>query len=332
MFNLFKSFRQDNGAVVLMYHRVTDLPIDPWKLAVSPEHFEGQLTVMSKKYRVIDIDELLHQQKQGKIKNKTICLTFDDGYLDNYINAKPLLEKFNCPATFFISPYYLETQQVFWWDDLLNIILLSPELPKIINIRQGNHVFTRRVKEQKINPGQSKELKSWVWDQPYPTERCEIYMALWVFLRPLHITEINDCLKQLKASIGNLTETPAMDIAMSNEQLKDLVCNPLFKAGIHTMTHPALALHTKEEQQKELLTCKATLEQQLNQKFDIVAYPYGNFNDETLQVMQENHLSAGFTTQAQTITRNSDTYTLGRFQVSNQPSKDFEQQLKQWFR
>ncbi len=48
--------------------------------------------------------------------------------------------------------------------------------------------------------------------------------------------------------------------------------------------------------------------------------------------MQENHLSAGFTTQAQTITRNSDTYTLGRFQVSNQPSKDFEQQLKQWFR
>lgn len=332
MFNLFKAFQSESDAVVLMYHRITNLAIDPWQLAVSPEHFEVQLKVLYKKYRIIGVDELLHQLKLGKIKSKTICLTFDDGYLDNYLNAKPLLEKYNCSATFFIPPYFIKTQTAFWWDELLTLIMFSLELPKDITILAHQKVFRRRIGEQKLDAKKNQELKHWVWNQPYTTERCEIYMALWAFMQPLPIHVIQDCLAQLAVLINHPAKLSPDEKAMTIVQLQDLTVNPLFKAGIHAMTHPALAYHTKSEQEKELLNCKADLELHLNQNIAIAAYPYGNFNDDTLQVMKEQQIAAGFTTKAQTVNCGSNIYQLGRFHVTNQNKHEFELQLKQWFK
>jgi len=331
MFNLLKSIKNGSDAAVLMYHRITDSSVDPWQLAVSPQNFDGQLKVLNKNYRVIAVEELLHQLKLNKVKSKTVCLTFDDGYLDNYLNAKPLLEKYNCPATFFIPPYYIKMRKAFWWDELLTLILFSPKLPEYIYIRKGELSYKRQVTEKANMTSPKDNLDSWVWDQPYPTERCEIYMELWAILQPLPIDEIENCLAQLHASIAEPATVPLNDRAMSVAQLNDLTNNASFKAGIHTMTHPALAHHKKAEQEKELLTCKAELQDQLNQSTSVAAYPYGNFNEVTLQIMNENHLTAGFTTKAQLVNSKSDLFKLGRFHVTNQNQYDFEQQMKQWF-
>ncbi len=332
MFNLLKSFQSKSDVVVLMYHRVTDLAIDPWQLAVTPEQFEGQLKLLNKKYRVVSVEELLHHYHRGKIKSKTVCLTFDDGYLDNYLEAKPLLEKYNCAATFFIATYYIKAQIGFWWDELLKLIMFSPELPKDITIHVHQNKFHRRIKEQRINVEKNQELKYWVWNQAYPTERCEIYMALWAFLQPLPIHEILICLAQLTDLINQPAKLLQDERAMTHAQLKNLAANPLFQAGIHTITHPALACHSKFEQEQELLKCKVELETLLNQNINIAAYPYGNFNDDTLQVMKENQISAGFTTKAQTVNCDSNIHQLGRFHVTNQNQSEFEQQLKLWFK
>jgi len=37
-----------------------------------------------------------------------ICLTFDDGYLDNYVYVWPLLKKYNARATIFVSPAFVQ--------------------------------------------------------------------------------------------------------------------------------------------------------------------------------------------------------------------------------
>jgi hypothetical protein len=75
-----------------MYHRIDHVDSDPWELTVSPENFEDQLQVLTKRYRVVPVNELSAQLGKGAIRHKSICLTFDDGYRDNYLYAKPLLE------------------------------------------------------------------------------------------------------------------------------------------------------------------------------------------------------------------------------------------------
>ena len=115
-----------NKVAVLMYHRVADVEADPWQLAVSAENFEAQLKILKKRFAVISVDELGHQLSRKQVRQNAMCLTFDDGYVDNYTTAKPLLEKHHLPATFFISTYFLQNGQPFWWDELQEMIFSTP--------------------------------------------------------------------------------------------------------------------------------------------------------------------------------------------------------------
>jgi peptidoglycan/xylan/chitin deacetylase (PgdA/CDA1 family) len=90
--------------LVLMYHRVADLKRDPWELAVSPENFEQQLALLRRKYDVITVPELARKLSTHSICSNSICITFDDGYSDNFHVAKPLLEKHECPQLFLSQP------------------------------------------------------------------------------------------------------------------------------------------------------------------------------------------------------------------------------------
>jgi len=65
---------------------------------------------------------------------------------------------------------------------------------------------------------------------------------------------------------------------------------------------------------------------------NILAYPYGDYGDTTLAVVKKEKLAAAFTTCGQTVTRRSDLFRLGRFQVMNWNGEEFERQLRAWFK
>ena len=92
---------------ILMYHGVSDVLED--SLYVSPENFEKQMRYLSsKKYKVISLDEYVQNIKDGKITPKrTVIITFDDGFEDNYTNAFPILADYEFPATIFIITDYV---------------------------------------------------------------------------------------------------------------------------------------------------------------------------------------------------------------------------------
>ena len=79
--------------LVLLYHRIINLDVDSQLLAVSPENFESQLRYLEKNFNVISYEELVDALKKDKLPSKSVCITFDDGYLDNLEVVKPLLEK-----------------------------------------------------------------------------------------------------------------------------------------------------------------------------------------------------------------------------------------------
>jgi peptidoglycan/xylan/chitin deacetylase (PgdA/CDA1 family) len=74
-------------------------------MTVGLEDFERQIRFLKKHYNILHPAELygwLHG-RDGAKGEKAVLITFDDGYEDNYLNALPILKKYDCPAIFFIS-------------------------------------------------------------------------------------------------------------------------------------------------------------------------------------------------------------------------------------
>jgi peptidoglycan/xylan/chitin deacetylase (PgdA/CDA1 family) len=97
-----------NSIPVLMYHHVN--PHDEDRFTVTPEVFEGQMAHLVKAgYKALSLDELYSFIKGELIlKQKAIVITFDDGWLDNYIYAFPVLKKYKLRATFFLITDWIE--------------------------------------------------------------------------------------------------------------------------------------------------------------------------------------------------------------------------------
>ena len=95
---------------ILMYHYLSTPPsgADRYRrdLSVSPELFEQHLAFLKEQgYQTITLDDLIYHLAQGKPLppgGKPILITFDDGYLDNYQHAFPLLQKYGFTGVFFV--------------------------------------------------------------------------------------------------------------------------------------------------------------------------------------------------------------------------------------
>ena len=105
---LLMSFYSKTPSIrILMYHRVCD-ERDYDQLIVSPQRFEQQMIYLKDNYDVISMDDALDIIDGEEISFNRIVLTFDDGYLDNLINALPILEKYNLPVCLFITTDFCE--------------------------------------------------------------------------------------------------------------------------------------------------------------------------------------------------------------------------------
>jgi peptidoglycan/xylan/chitin deacetylase (PgdA/CDA1 family) len=89
------------GAIVLMYHSIG---ANDRFFTVKPADFEEQMSYLHRqRFNVVSLATLEQYLKQGDIPVKTIVLTFDDGYEDNFSIAWPILRKYNFPATIFLA-------------------------------------------------------------------------------------------------------------------------------------------------------------------------------------------------------------------------------------
>src|SRR5216683_863200 len=82
--------------VILMYHRVAFARHDPWGLAVDPERFEEQIAYAKQHRTPMSMEELVDRLRSKTLPANAIAVTFDDGYRDNLVNAKPVLVGRTC--------------------------------------------------------------------------------------------------------------------------------------------------------------------------------------------------------------------------------------------
>lgn len=109
--NIFSYFFPSLNTSILMYHSIGNNGV---LFTVTTEDLEKQLVFLKKgKYNVIRLADLVEKMRnKEKVPPKTIILTFDDAYRDNYLNTFPLLKKYNFPATVFIPTDYIGKEMI----------------------------------------------------------------------------------------------------------------------------------------------------------------------------------------------------------------------------
>lgn len=87
-----------SGISILMYHSISESRF----LADTPRDFDSQMRyIKDAGFRTVFASEVPDLLEQGDTMN-TVCITLDDGYLDNYTNALPILERYGLKATIFV--------------------------------------------------------------------------------------------------------------------------------------------------------------------------------------------------------------------------------------
>ena len=325
--------RPEPKAIILMYHRVNKLPCDPWELSVNPDHFDQQLCLIKQKWQPVSLTELTQRILNRSMLDRCVVFTFDDGYIDNFTEAKPLLEKYQIPATFFVATQNCETQTRFWWDELQKISLEAHELPETIKLSiAGEDVQYYLGEEATLTPLLQNKQRTWTATQVPPTRRCHLYLALWQRMKPLASAEQQQILMELNGLAGYVPAANAELNCVTSDHIQKLVENPLFSIGGHTVTHPELANHSVETQCQEISNGKSYLESIIKKPIELFAYPYGSFTDDTVKILEDVGIKSAVTTRGGPITTHSHMLQLNRYQVANWKGNVFESQLTRWFR
>ncbi|OGZ24840.1 MAG: hypothetical protein A2896_01610 [Candidatus Nealsonbacteria bacterium RIFCSPLOWO2_01_FULL_43_32] len=104
------NYLSPGGTAILMYHSVGRNKIF---FTVKPEDFQKQMACLSAKgYSVVPLARLAEMIKnKEEFPRKTVVLTFDDSFEDNYSNVFPVLKKYNFPATFFVATDFIGKDQ-----------------------------------------------------------------------------------------------------------------------------------------------------------------------------------------------------------------------------
>ncbi len=323
-----------NKAVVLVYHRIAEPMSDIWGIAVSPNNFESHLQILKSNYNVVPLNELVDNIYKKKIKRNTVAITFDDGYVDNYLVAKPLLEKYNLPATFFIASGYLDNGREFWWDRLESLLLYTEKLPASLRIEINKQVFEFDL-DGETQLTDNIRLQHIAWNANEispPTLRAKMFYQIWESLKIASPVEQADKLNELISWSGSIYKMNPNNMCMSAKQLKALSENPLFTIGAHTVSHPALGSHPSDFQKQELSQNKLDLKEITGYDINLAAFPYGNFNEETVRVLKELKFKAGFSTAERPVFKYSDPMRIARYYVYNINEAQFRFNLKHWIK
>ncbi|HVW20370.1 MAG TPA: polysaccharide deacetylase family protein [Opitutaceae bacterium] len=270
------------GAVILLYHRISEVRPDPQWLAVAPSRFREQLAVLREIASPISMSQLADGLAAGKLPPRAVAVTFDDGYRDNLEAAKPALENFGVPATVFVASGYTAGGREFWWDEVERAFLEPGELPPRVEFDLGDKTAAFELGEaRRYTAQEAARHAGWnVTAANYPTRRHEIYGQVCELLRGETIERRERALQGLRAAAGLAEAAPRETHGILDaEGVGRLARGGLVEVGAHTVNHPRLATLPPSDQEYEIEAGKRALERILGLPVAGLAYPFGDRAD-----------------------------------------------------
>jgi len=280
---------RNTGLTVLFFHRVLQHsdPLQPDVPTV--EEFERLLTWIARQFSVLQLSEALARLRAGSLPPGCACITFDDGYADNRLNAAPALLRAGLPATFFIATAFLDGG-IMWNDSIVESV-------------------RRTSLAQLVGPGAEARALDLAG---HDLRRAAILQFIGHWKR-----EPYEQRSKLVAELVQRTavELPA-DLMMTSSQLKELD-QMGFEIGAHTRTHPILTRLSDEMALAEIAGSKFDLEAILSRTISLFAYPNGrcgdDFDQRHVDMVQAAGFEYAFSTEPGVVRVGSDSYSLPRF-------------------
>jgi peptidoglycan/xylan/chitin deacetylase (PgdA/CDA1 family) len=253
-------YESARGSRILIYHGICNddhTRFNP--IFLTRKTFEEHLKLYKKYCNVITLDDFYNQRFSNDKFN--VCLTFDDGFANNYQYVLPLLEKYKIPATFFITAISEEDQDILW-NDFLGIV--GKYGPKTLQYK--NEAYYKGKYNQYIALKSGISLKEKLRAAGYE-EKAEMMAQLY----PLVPFKINERDKDYW-------------LQMTREQIKELATSPYAEIGAHGYYHNDLTQLSPTDAYDELERTKLYLERLTGKPVNSIAFPYGSYNKQIIAV------------------------------------------------
>lgn len=318
--------------LILMYHRVAEVELDPWGLCVTPQHFAQQLEVLQKSYQPLSLKQLLQSHREGNIPPRSVAITFDDGYADNLYHAKSLLERYGLPATVFVSTGHVGREREFWWDELERLLLQPGKLPEQLSlpINSSIHHWELGTASDYSQEEYQRDRTSIAW-KAKPGSRMSFYYSIWQILRPLPEAERQKVLDEILAWAIAEPKPRSTHRSLLPEELSALAQGEFVEIGAHTVTHPFLSAQSTAVQRDEIRQSKTDLEEMIDRPVTSFSYPFGDRTAETIELAKASGFDCACSTVQDIVWRQSNRFDLPRFAVENWNGEEFTKQLLRWF-
>lgn len=303
------------GALILGYHRISAVEDDVFQVCVSPENFAEHMEVLREYVHPISLSKLAQSLKQDLLPQRAVAVTFDDGYADNLHVAKPILEKYDIPATVFVCTGY--SGREFWWDELERLALCSRADPLALRVQVGRAHF-------KWDPPHANS------DMDNPTVRRQFHRALYQYLLSMDVEDQNHVIDVIRS--WSEVSYPGIPTprAMSEQELLQLVDGGLIEVGAHTRHHPMLPQLSFVRQREEIQSSKKDLEALLGKKITGFSYPNGRATVAAKQLVQEMGFIYACSSLQDVVRPGSDVYELTRFWQKDVNGEAFVKSLNRW--
>lgn len=257
---------------VLTYHRVLDgsaaAGCNPSLVSATPAGFKEQVRHLARRYRVVSGEEVVSAYRDGgRLPNRAVLITFDDGYRDVGEVAWPILRRFGLPATVFVPTAFVDSSRRFWWDRLYHAI-------------QG----TRAVSVDSTFRGPLP-----LHDMASRASTLRVLQAHVKSLPHVEAVELVDCIVK---ALGSTGEPPPAVLGW--DDLRELSRDGM-TLGAHTRTHPVLTRVPVEEARLEIRGCREDILRETGSLPSIFAYPFGAHDADVMAAARSEGVAVAVT-------------------------------------
>jgi peptidoglycan/xylan/chitin deacetylase (PgdA/CDA1 family) len=267
-------------ACILTYHRV--LPADQVSaigpqpgMYVTTDAFAEHVRFLADNFRVLPFAALLNAWQNGSFDSREpqCVITFDDGWIDTYEQAFPLLQRYQLPATVFLPTAFVGTNEWFWPDQLLHIFR------NLDRFGQGDIRDTLR-----LDLGVPARNGSPFGDATDDLiERC----------KDLPVADRQGLLRRFSGP----TAPPAQTPQVVDWPAVEVMSRSGVTFGSHTHTHPILTQLSDADVSTELSGSLRVLSRQNINALPVLAYPNGSFDARVAALAQRCGYQAAVSTR-----------------------------------
>lgn len=308
--------RSTNELLVLAYHRVlpaeseTEYPFDIDLVSANPEQFDWQMSWISEQFTPMAMTEIVDcLENRRSLPSGAVAVTFDDGFMDNYTHAYPVLRSRNIPACIFLSTDYVGKNRPYWFEAIAQVLMSAPvrsiRLPAIQEPLPRSDEHSRRREDVRLALSELKRL---------PDDLRRLNMDV---LEP-QVRGLSD----VRVGFG----AQAMDWS----QVRDMHRSGI-EFGSHGASHAVLSRLNDADLARELRESRAEIERATGAPVTAIAYPVGgaaSIGDRVVTAARDAGYRLGFTyLQGSNDVNRADRMQLARQHVERYTSRAYFQGL-----